>query len=89
MATAGYSPVQWFQAFPHRYKMLHIKDFVAASKISTSKGLQAARHGIGTRAHRLQADPRCRGQNSGPVLLRVARAAFSGRDSAAGREDRL
>ncbi|MGO9598092.1 MAG: sugar phosphate isomerase/epimerase family protein, partial [Isosphaeraceae bacterium] len=36
MIAAGYSPAQYFQNFPHRYKMLHIKDFVAGSKVSTS-----------------------------------------------------
>src|SRR5271170_2024459 len=36
MVAAGYSPVQYFQEFPHRYKMLHIKEFVKGSKISTS-----------------------------------------------------
>jgi sugar phosphate isomerase/epimerase len=36
MIAAGFNPIQYFQNFPHRYKMLHIKDFVAGSKISTS-----------------------------------------------------
>jgi sugar phosphate isomerase/epimerase len=36
MIAAGFSPVQYFQKYPRRYKMLHIKDFVAGSKISTS-----------------------------------------------------
>jgi sugar phosphate isomerase/epimerase len=36
MIAAGFNPIQYFQKFPHRYKMLHIKDFVAGSKISTS-----------------------------------------------------
>lgn len=42
MVAAEYSPVQYFQKYPHRYKMLHIKDFVAGSKVSTSleKGLR-------------------------------------------------
>jgi len=34
--AAGYDPIQYFQNFPRRYKMLHIKDFVAGSKLSTS-----------------------------------------------------
>jgi sugar phosphate isomerase/epimerase len=36
MVAAGFDPIQYFQKFPRRYKMLHIKDFVSASKISTS-----------------------------------------------------
>ncbi len=36
MVAAGHNPVEYFQKYPHRYKMLHIKDFVAGSKISTS-----------------------------------------------------
>jgi sugar phosphate isomerase/epimerase len=36
MIAAGFNPIQYFQNFPHRYRMLHIKDFTAASKISTS-----------------------------------------------------
>jgi sugar phosphate isomerase/epimerase len=36
MIAAGFDPIQYFQNFPHRYRMLHIKDFTAASKISTS-----------------------------------------------------
>jgi sugar phosphate isomerase/epimerase len=36
MIAAGFSPVQYFQKYPRRYKMLHIKDFVAGSKVSTS-----------------------------------------------------
>jgi sugar phosphate isomerase/epimerase len=36
MIAAGYNPIQYFRQYPHRYKMIHIKDFVAGSKISTS-----------------------------------------------------
>jgi sugar phosphate isomerase/epimerase len=36
MVAAGFNPVEYFRKYPHRYKMLHIKDFVAGSKISTS-----------------------------------------------------
>jgi sugar phosphate isomerase/epimerase len=36
MVAAGYSPIQYFRKSPRRYKMLHIKDFVAGSKVSTS-----------------------------------------------------
>lgn len=31
MAVAGYSPVEYFRKYPHRYKMLHIKQFVKGS----------------------------------------------------------
>lgn len=36
IVAAGYSPIQYFRKYPRRYKMLHIKDFVAGSKVSTS-----------------------------------------------------
>jgi sugar phosphate isomerase/epimerase len=36
MVAAGFSPVEYFQKYPRRYRMLHIKDFVAGSKPSTS-----------------------------------------------------
>jgi sugar phosphate isomerase/epimerase len=36
MVAAGYSPIKYFKKYPRRYKMLHIKDFVAGSKVSTS-----------------------------------------------------
>jgi sugar phosphate isomerase/epimerase len=36
MIAAGFQPIEYFKKYPHRYPMLHIKDFVAGSKISTS-----------------------------------------------------
>ncbi|NYF78096.1 sugar phosphate isomerase/epimerase family protein [Granulicella arctica] len=36
VVAAGHSPVSYFHDYPHRYKMLHIKDFVAGSRVSTS-----------------------------------------------------
>jgi sugar phosphate isomerase/epimerase len=36
MIAAGYSPVDYFKRYAARIKMLHIKDFVRGSKISTS-----------------------------------------------------
>jgi sugar phosphate isomerase/epimerase len=36
MVSAGFNPVQYFRKYPHRFRMLHIKDFVKGSKISTS-----------------------------------------------------
>ncbi len=36
MIAAGFQPVEYLKKYPRRYRMLHIKDFVAGSKISTS-----------------------------------------------------
>lgn len=36
MITAGFSPVDYFQKYPGRYRMIHVKDFVAGSKPTTS-----------------------------------------------------
>ncbi len=36
MIAAGFQPIEYFRKYPRRYRMLHIKDFVAGSKISTS-----------------------------------------------------
>lgn len=36
MIAAGYDPVQYFRRYPGRIKMLHLKDFVRGSRISTS-----------------------------------------------------
>ncbi len=36
IVAAGYSPETYFQRYPHRYVMLHIKDFVAGSGPITS-----------------------------------------------------
>jgi sugar phosphate isomerase/epimerase len=36
MIAAGYSPVEYFQRYPTRYKMIHVKDFVRGGKVSTS-----------------------------------------------------
>ena len=36
MIAAGYKPVEYFKQYPQRIKMLHIKDFVRGSKVSTS-----------------------------------------------------
>ena len=35
MIAAGFQPIEYFKKYPRRYRMLHIKDFVAGSKIST------------------------------------------------------
>jgi sugar phosphate isomerase/epimerase len=36
MVAAGYSPVEYFRQYPGRYRMLHVKDFVATKRASTS-----------------------------------------------------
>lgn len=36
MVAAGYSPVEYFRQYPGRYRMLHVKDFVATKGPSTS-----------------------------------------------------
>ena len=36
MVAAGHSPVEYFRQYPRRYVMLHVKDFVATKKPSTS-----------------------------------------------------
>jgi sugar phosphate isomerase/epimerase len=36
IVAAGHSPLQYFRDYPARFKMLHIKDFVSGSAISTS-----------------------------------------------------
>jgi sugar phosphate isomerase/epimerase len=36
MIAAGYKPEEYFSRYPKRIKMLHIKDFVRGSKVSTS-----------------------------------------------------
>ena len=36
MIAGGYDPVRYLNGYPRRYRMLHIKDFVAGSKISIS-----------------------------------------------------
>jgi sugar phosphate isomerase/epimerase len=36
MIAAGFQPIEYFKKYSRRYRMLHIKDFVAGSKISTS-----------------------------------------------------
>jgi sugar phosphate isomerase/epimerase len=35
MVAAGRNPVDYFRRFPDRYRLLHIKDFVAGSKVTT------------------------------------------------------
>jgi sugar phosphate isomerase/epimerase len=36
MVAAGYNPIEYFRQYPGRYRMLHVKDFVATKGPSTS-----------------------------------------------------
>lgn len=36
MITAGHSPIDYFKKYPNRYRMMHVKDFLAGSKETTS-----------------------------------------------------
>jgi sugar phosphate isomerase/epimerase len=36
MVAAGHDPVQYFSKYPNRYRMIHVKDFVAGSKPTTN-----------------------------------------------------
>jgi sugar phosphate isomerase/epimerase len=36
MVAAGYSPIEYFRQYPGRYRMLHVKDFIASESPSTS-----------------------------------------------------
>jgi sugar phosphate isomerase/epimerase len=36
MVAAGHDPVQYFSKYPNRYRMIHVKDFVAGGKPTTS-----------------------------------------------------
>jgi sugar phosphate isomerase/epimerase len=40
MVAAGHNPVEYFQRYPNRYRMVHIKDFVKPAKPSTSLASQ-------------------------------------------------
>jgi sugar phosphate isomerase/epimerase len=35
VVTAGHNPVDYFKKYPNRYRMIHVKDFVAGSKTTT------------------------------------------------------
>lgn len=38
MVTAGADPVQYFQRYPNRYRVIHVKDFPAGTKVTTTMG---------------------------------------------------
>jgi len=44
MVTAGANPVEYFQRYPKRYRVIHIKDFPAGTKTTTSMGGPNAPH---------------------------------------------
>ncbi len=56
MAVAGYSPAEYFERYPSRYRMMHVKDFVKGSKKSTS--LQGPLRPVGTELGRGMPDYR-------------------------------
>lgn len=39
MTTAGADPIQYFQKYPGRYRVIHVKDFPAGTKITTTMGV--------------------------------------------------
>jgi sugar phosphate isomerase/epimerase len=36
MIAAGHDPLEYFKKYPDRYRMIHVKDFMAGGKVSTS-----------------------------------------------------
>ncbi|MDE1178563.1 MAG: sugar phosphate isomerase/epimerase [Edaphobacter sp.] len=38
MTTAGVDPVHYFRTYPNRYRMIHVKDFPAGTKVTTTMG---------------------------------------------------
>jgi sugar phosphate isomerase/epimerase len=44
MVTAGANPVEFFQRYPKRYRVIHIKDFPAGTKVTTVMGGADAPH---------------------------------------------
>lgn len=38
MITAGANPVEWFRRAPERYRVIHVKDFPAGTKVTTEMG---------------------------------------------------
>ena len=44
MVTAGANPVEYFQRYPKRYRVIHIKDFPAGTKVTTAMGGPNAPH---------------------------------------------
>ena len=67
MVAAGYSPVEYFRQYPGRYRMLHVKDFVATKSASTS--LAKDERPQGTELGRGHIDYK-------PILMAAARAGI-------------
>lgn len=67
MVAAGYSPVEYFRQYPGRYRMLHVKDFLATKSPSTS--LAKDERPQGTELGRGHIDYK-------PILLAAARAGI-------------
>jgi sugar phosphate isomerase/epimerase len=44
MTTAGADPIQYFQKYPGRYRVIHVKDFPAGTKVTTTMGGAGAPH---------------------------------------------
>jgi sugar phosphate isomerase/epimerase len=44
MVTAGANPIEFFQRYPKRYRVIHIKDFPAGTKVTTVMGGKGAPH---------------------------------------------
>ena len=44
MVTAGANPIEFFQRYPKRYRVIHIKDFPAGTKVTTVMGGADAQH---------------------------------------------
>ncbi|QNI36944.1 sugar phosphate isomerase/epimerase family protein [Edaphobacter albus] len=44
MVTAGADPIQYFQRHPNRYRVIHVKDFPAGTKVTTTMGGAGAPH---------------------------------------------
>jgi sugar phosphate isomerase/epimerase len=67
MAAAEYNPIEYFRQYPGRYRMLHIKDFVATKGPSTS--LAKDERPQGTELGRGHIDYK-------PILLAAAKAGI-------------
>jgi sugar phosphate isomerase/epimerase len=67
MVAAGYSPIEYLRQYPGRYRMLHVKDFVATNGPSTS--LAKDERPQGTKLGRGHIDYK-------PILLTAAEAGI-------------
>lgn len=44
MVTAGANPIEYFRKYPSRYRVIHVKDFPAGTKVTTTMGGPGAPH---------------------------------------------